>query len=126
MKLIALFLLLSSTSAFAQLRCLDKLLPSCKPSAAHQLIQSEWLQCSGPLSSADTSKAISGLVFGKLLCREGEIEFDRTPICLAIDDTHPDNITCSANSNVGYFIVTTDTAQNANLIFHKAPRPPRR
>lgn len=125
MKLLAMIALFITSSAFAQLRCLDKLLPAGRPSAAHQLLASEWLPPDNvTLDSALASKALSSLVFGKLLCREGEVEFDRTPICLAIDESHPENVTCSCNSNIGYFIVTTDTASNANVIFHRAPRQP--
>jgi len=125
MKLVALVILLFSSSAYAQLRCVDKLLPAGRPSGAHQLTKPEWTPTVvGPLTVGEASKALSALVFSKLLCREGEIEFDRSPSCLALDETHPELITCAANSSLGHFVITTDTAQNANLIFHKLPRPP--
>lgn len=123
MKFLVLLTLLISSSARAQLRCLDKLLPAGRASASHQLTQAEWRPAGpGPLTIADSSRALSALVFGKLLCREGEIEFERSVSCVAIDETKPEWVTCLANSSLGHFVLTSDLNQDANVIFHKAPR----
>lgn len=119
--LIAMFL--SASSAFAQLRCIDKLLPIPRPSASHQLASGEWIPTPGDVMTIEgAEQALNSLVFTKLLCRENEIEFVVRPICTTLDPSMPDSHTCYAPSNLGHFIITQDTAKNANLIFHKMKR----
>jgi hypothetical protein len=119
--LIAMFL--SASSAFAQLRCVDKLLPIPRPSASHQLASGEWTPAPGDVLTIEgAEQALKSLVFTKLLCRENEIEFAVRPICTTLDPTAPDSHTCFAPSSLGHFIITQDNAKNANLIFHKMRR----
>ena len=109
-------------SAFAQLRCVDKLLPIPRPSASHQLADNEWRPGTEVMLPEDAQRAVNSLVFGKLLCRDNEIEFTTLPTCAPIDATMPGSNTCYYSSNLGYFIITQDTAKNANFIFHKVKR----
>lgn len=116
-------MLLGTSSAWAQLRCVDKLLPIPRPSASHQLAVGEWTPAPGDFLTIESAEnALKALVFTKLLCRETEIEFTTRPICSAIDQTIPDSLTCYASSSIGHFVITQDTAKNANIIFHKQRR----
>ncbi len=122
-KLLALLTFILSSSAFAQLRCVDKLLPIPRPSAAHQVTAAEWR--AGPtdvMLPEDAQRAVNSLVFAKLLCRETEIEFPSLATCAQVDVTIPGSNTCYFSSTLGYFIVTQDSAKNANIIFHKVKR----
>ena len=122
--MVALCILLSGT-AFAQLRCIDKLLPTGKTSVAYQLLQTEWRPTNpGPISNPDVARSLNTLVFSKLLCRADEIEFDLSISCLPLDSHKPEWVVCQNNSSLGHFVLTSDLSQNMNIIFHKAPRPP--
>jgi hypothetical protein len=116
-------MIVSASSAFAQLRCVDKLLPIPRPSASHQLASGEWTPAPGDVMTIESAEqALKSLVFTKLLCRENEIEFPVRPICTTLDATSPDSHVCFAPSSLGHFIITQDTGKNANLIFHKMKR----
>lgn len=116
-------MLILSSSALAQLRCIDKLLPIPRPSASHQLASGEWSPLPGDVMTIEAAEqALKSLVFTKLLCRETEIEFAVRPICATLDPSAPDSHTCFAPSSLGHFIITQDTAKNANLIFHRVKR----
>lgn len=124
MKYAAVLGLVLSFSAHAQLRCLSKLLPLPRPSSAHQLSSNEWHAGNSPLlTPEDTARALNALLFGKLLCRDSEIRFDKEPTCTSLDPQTPHSAICSAVSDLGLFVVTRDSAQNANIIFQRAPRP---
>lgn len=124
MRLLIMLAMLLSGSAFAQLRCVDKLITQGWVSGTHQLLQAEWRPTGpGTITTADATRIVNALLFGKLLCRENEITIDGQSHCLAIDANKPELITCQSNSSAGHFIVTTDTQQNASVIFHRAPRP---
>lgn len=115
--------LVTSTSAWAQLRCVDKLLPIPRPSGLHQLATGEWTPGSSEfLTTADAERALRSLLFGKLLCRETEIEFKGTTVCLPVDATAPESHSCYVPSNIGFFILTQDYAKNANVIFQRQKR----
>src|SRR5690606_1323578 len=121
----AALVVLISSSAFAQLRSEDKLVQVGRPSASHQLSHADWLPTmTGPHVVSEASRALSALVFSKLLCRKEEIEIEDPINCIAIDALRPELVTCSAYSSLGHFIITTDYSQNANITFHKAPRNP--
>lgn len=116
-------MLILSSSALAQLRCIDKLLPIPRPSASHQLASGEWSPGPGDVMTIEAAEqALKALVFTKLLCRETEIEFTVRPFCTTLDSTAPDSHACFAPSSLGHFIITQDTAKNANLIFHRVKR----
>lgn len=118
--LVVAFFCLISSSAFAQLRCLDKLLPLPRFSAPHQLSAGEWKPGTGPtIDYEDARRAINSLLFGKLLCRDDEIEQYTNGNCFEPDPFYPDLITCYHYTNVGFFIVTQDSQKNANIIFHR-------
>lgn len=125
MKFLAALVVLISSSAFAQLRCVDKLVQTGAISASHQLSQAEWNPTvTGPLIVSEATRALSVLVFSKLLCKKEEIEIEAIVNCVAIDATRPEHVTCSAYSTLGQFIISTDYSQNVSITFHKAPRPP--
>lgn len=125
--LLLLSTLLVSSTAFAQLRCMDKLLPAPIPSASHLLTRAEWTPTPGnpTLGVDEASRAVKSLVFGKLLCRQNEIELTIAPSCLPLDPTIPELSTaCYVPTSLGYFVLTLDNGTNMNLVFHrvKAPR----
>lgn len=110
-------------SSWAQLRCIDKLLPIPRPSAPHQLSQGEWRSGTGErISTEDAYRAVFDLVFAKFLCRENEIAINPTAICSEPDPTIPELSSCYINSSLGYFVITQDTAKNVNFIFHRVRR----
>ena len=110
----------ASDACFAQIRCVDKLLPLPRPSAAHQLSKAEWATAQEQsLGPAEAMKGLHALVFGKFLCRQHEVELG-IPTCLPMDPTVPEVSTvCYVPSNLGYFSLTLDSAINLNLVFHK-------
>jgi len=122
-KIFVLVASLVSLSAFAQMRCVDKLLPIPRPSAGHQLASTEWVPGAGVgMSPEEAQRAVNALVFGKLLCRNQEIEFPIPPSCGQVDATIPDSLVCYASSNLGHFVLTKDSAKNVQIIFNKAKR----
>lgn len=122
-KLLVVVALASTSSAWAQLRCLDKLLPIPRPSASHQLASGEWTPgTSETMTTADAERALRSLLFGKLLCREGEVEFKGTSVCAPVDATAPESHTCYVPANIGHFILTQDYGKNANVIFQRTKR----
>ncbi len=109
-----------STSAWAQLRCVDKLLPLPRFSAPHQLSSGEWRPGTEPtLVYEAAQRAINSLLYEKLLCRDDEIEQYTNGACFELDPFYPDLVTCYHYTNVGYFVVTQDSQKNANIIFHR-------
>lgn len=70
----------------------------------------------------DATRAVMTLAFSKLLCRETEIEFPQIATCAPVDVNIPGSNTCYINSSLGYFIITQDSAKNANIIFNKTKR----
>jgi hypothetical protein len=122
-KVLFLFILAATNTAFAQLRCIDKLLPIPRPSAAHQMMAAEWGAGQEDVMGPDEAKqAVSALVFSKLLCRTSEIEFPAVATCGPVDVTIPGSNTCYYFSTLGYFIITQDSEKNANIIFNKIKR----
>ncbi|MBY0516727.1 MAG: hypothetical protein K2P81_07460 [Bacteriovoracaceae bacterium] len=122
-KFLFFFILAATNSAFAQLRCIDKLLPIPRPSAAHQVTAAEWRAGQEDVMGPDEAKrAVSTLVFSKLLCRSNEIDFPAAPTCGPVDVTIPGSNTCYYYSTLGYFIITQDSEKNANIIFNKTKR----
>jgi hypothetical protein len=120
MKIILFLLALSPLSALAQLRCVDKLLPLPRLSAAHQLGNGEWRPGATPLMTKDDAyRALRTLLFAKLLCEPNEIELYATGDCVVPDPYYPELVTCYAYSTLGYFIISQDTQKNANFIFHR-------
>ena len=118
-------LLMSSTS-FAQLRCVDKLIPVPRPSVAHYLLSTEWTGGqTDVITDGDAARAMNSFIFGKLLCRTTEIEFATAPTCAQIDATIPDSLVCYVNSNLGHFIISQDSGKNLHIVFHKVKRPRR-
>lgn len=111
-----------SSTTYAQSRCLDKLLPAPLPSAAHFLSRAEWSPAPGQpsLGAAEAARAVQSLIFGKLLCRQAEIEITVTPSCLPLDPTVPEFSTaCYVPTSLGYFVLTLDSGVNMNLVFHR-------
>lgn len=122
MKYVACLAIFFCLNAQAQLRCLDKLVPLARPSGTHQLVANEWQpQNAGVLNEIDAHRATVFLVHSKLLCQANEIQLDANAYCSLIDANHPNLVTCSLQSNVGYFTLTQDWAKNANFVFTKNP-----
>ena len=122
-KIFVILASLVSLSSFAQMRCVDKLLPVPRPSAGHQLTNTEWTPGAGVgMTVEEAQRAINALVFGKLLCRNQEIEFATAPTCGMVDATIPDSLVCYSSSNLGHFVLTKDSAKNVQIIFNKAKR----
>jgi hypothetical protein len=119
---LTLLALVFSVGAHAQLRCMDKLLPLPRPSAGHQLVQGEWLpQNTDALTEQDAIHAVSALLYGKLLCLEGEVSMERIAYCAPLDPASPKDVTCLLRTSLGKFYITQDFARNANLSFHRNP-----
>jgi len=117
--------LVVSGQTFAQLRCVDKLIPVPLPSAHHQLTSAEWTPGTDIITDVDALRAMNSFVFGKLLCRTSEIEFPTMPTCGQVDATIPESLVCYVSSNLGHFVISQDAAKNLHIVFHKVKRPRR-
>jgi hypothetical protein len=124
-KFVLLAVLAFATPAFAQLRCIDKLLPVARPSASHYLTSSEWVPNPGDqLTAEGATRGLNAFIFGKLLCRETEIEIPTPASCGTIDATQPSSMTCYAQSSLGNFVLVQDNDKNLQIIFTKIRRNP--
>ena len=113
--------------AWAQLRCLDKLLPLPRTSAPHQLSTGEWRPGTvDELNPEAALRAVNALVFAKLLCSPEEVVTTAEASCAQLETGNPDSTVCNQPTNLGHFTVTIDTQRNANVVFHKLRRQSRR
>jgi len=123
-KFVLLLAMTVASPAFAQLRCIDKLLPIARPSAGHYLTSGEWVPGGDQLTMETAARALNSFLFGKLLCRETEIEVPTMPSCGTVDATLPQSWSCFAQSSLGQFILVQDNDKNVQIVFIRARRNP--
>ena len=113
-------------SAFASMKCIDRLLPLPRHSAVHQLSTGEWArnQLDGihELDANEATRAFNSLVYGKLFCEKSEIRQTSESSCVQLDSTQSETLSCYITTNLGFFIINRDYQNNANIIFQRYRR----
>ena len=117
-KLFAAVLFLLSAQSFAQnFTCLNKLLPVNRYSGLHLITRDEFTLNRGVLDTETAKAAINYLVRTKLLCNLNEITIKVDPVCSQITADLVQSKTCFAFTNLGYFVISADSAKNVSFIF---------
>lgn len=121
MKILSLGLLflLFSTAGFAQVTCLDKLLPSSRYSGLHHMTRDEWNDGKDVLDAESARAALTFLTNSKLLCGPKDVVIKVEAECTSVIKDIPQSNTCFVFTNLGYFILSRDTGRNVNFIFTK-------
>ena len=111
--------LLFSTAGFAQVTCLDKLLPASRYSGLHHVTRDEWQDGKEVLDIEGARAALHFLTNSKLLCNPKDVVIKVEPECTSIIKDIPQSNTCFIFTNVGYFVLNRDSGRNLNYIFTK-------
>ena len=123
MRFILVLVMITINFASAQeVRCIDRLLPMPRPSATHQLSSNDWTGNNTTLNSEDARNALRALVFDRYFCNAEEIEIENNINCQQMDLNQNSSMTCYLTTSLGQFVLTKDSVQNVNIIFHRGRR----